>query len=400
MNKGDIVELNIERVVYRGSGLARLDGRVVFVPGVITGERVRAVVKKLKKRFAEAKLLEILDAAPARVAADAFSLAGGDCVPGVVYAHMRYPDEVETKQAQLVEQLSRFGGVEAPELKPAVASPKSMHYRNKITLHSVLNGSVVGYVGNDNVTVLDVSHCPLAVEPLNELLANLRAQSAFRERLATRQDIILRWTEAEGALFWVGKPDPKAPFLTQSTPLGNLVVPRRSFFQVNDGVSWPLLETVGAMLAESDAKYAVDLYCGVGSFALAAAAGGIEHVLGIESDYRAIKAAKQNATRLGLHAEFIAGKCGELVTDALDAVEGRETVLVVDPPRTGLESAVVRAIGNQALRTVIYVSCAPDTLGRDIKLLKDFGYRLTSAQLFDMFPRTAHFETVAVLSRD
>jgi len=307
---------------------------------------------------------------------------------------------VTIKQGQLAEQLRRFAGLEDVCMGEVVASPKSLHYRNKITLHSVMDGKVLGYVGDDNRTVVDVEACPLAMEPINELLATLRADKEFRGRLQHRENVTLRWTEQDGALFWVGKPEPGVPDLVQHTTLGELRVPRRSFFQVNDAVATELVTAVTALIAELAPESVVDLYCGVGVFALAAAKSGVKQVLGIENDYRAVRTAEANAAKLELNAEFVSGACAELVRSALGAVDMASTLVVADPPRTGLEKEVVEALYTSRPKDLIYVSCAPDTLGRDIRLLAAEGYSLKRAQVFDMFPRTAHFETLAWLSRE
>ncbi len=400
MNKGDSIDLAIERVVYRGSGLARYDGRVVFVPGVLPGEKVKAVVSRVKKSFAEGRVLEILEGSPDRIP-PVCQLPQDPLitVPGCVYGHVKYPAEVALKEVQLREQMERFGGISELTLEESVHSPASLHYRNKIALHSVTDGKILGYVGEDNRTVLDIPACPLAVDPINALLKTLRGDSEFRERIKRRSTVTLRWTETDGALFWIGKPEVGSPTLTQETPVGTLQVSRRSFFQVNDPVAASLINAVSAKLEELSPECVVDLYCGVGVFSFAAAKAHATHVLGIESDTQAVRVAERNGESLGLSTEFAAGKCADFADSALDSVRGKGATVIVDPPRSGLDPAVVKALLKHPPKHLLYISCSPDTLGRDLKILCNGGFRVENARIFDMFPRTAHFETMVWLTR-
>ncbi len=399
MNLGDELELVVDQVVYRGSGLARHDGRVVFVRGVLPGEKIKVSLTRVKKSFAEAQLIEVIDASPDRITPNCRLPQDPSVpVPGCVYDHMSYEAEVAVKESQLQEQLKRFAGITDVETKPSVVSPESLHYRNKIALHSVMDGNVLGYFGEDNRTVVDVPQCPLAVAPINELLTTLRDDAEFRTRINRRSTVTLRWTEQDGALFWIGKPEVGTPSLTQSTPVGELRVSRRSFFQVNDAVATKLVTAVSEKLGAIAPQYVVDLYCGVGVFAFAAAQAGAKHVLGIESDTQAVRVAEQNAVALEISAEFVSGKCADYADSALERIRGKGATVVIDPPRTGLEPEVVKALLKNPPANLLYISCAPDTLGRDVRLLREGGFELNEVTMFDMFPRTAHFETLAWLS--
>lgn len=389
--------VTISDVAYRGKGLARAGGLVVFVPHTLPGETVDVEVVRQARNFAEARLLRIAQASPAR-AAPGCPLTG--TCPGCCYRHATYEEEIRLKQAQLANLLERMAKADVSLLLPPTASPAADGYRNKIVLHGAEQDGrrVLGYFSEDNATVLDVTHCPLAAAPLNRRLAELRGDAAFMETARNHLLLTLRHTPCDGTCHWIGKhPSPK-PWLTESGRLGDLHVPRGSFFQVNPLVADALLARFQEVLTELQSDAVLDLYCGVGVFALAAAAAGVARVMGVDADSDAIEAAAQNAVDRKLsNAVFKAGPAERFLRDAARTMRGQHWTLVVDPPRAGLTKPLLRDIGAAKPDNLIYVSCAPDTLARDIRRLAEFGYGLRSARLFDMFPRTPYFETLAVL---
>ena len=400
--------VHIEDVVYRGRGLARHEGCVVFVPGVLPNETARVRVVSRRKHYAEAELQEIIEPSPHRttpvcplfeqpaVSPDAPILP----CPGCRYQHMAYAEELRLKQGQLLTLLDRLGGGRPEDCPDPTPSPDVLGYRNKIQLHAQIAGGAtrLGYVADDNRTVIDVERCPLAQEAINRELTARRDDPAFLSDLRSDERVTIRSHGPDRAVWWTGRRGTAPAELHETTPLGILTVPTRSFFQVNARVAGLVLDHVGALVAETGMNIAVDLYCGVGVFALAAAAANVTHVLGVDADSRAIQAARTNAETLGLHAEFAAGPAEDLVDRALGAVDPARTTLILDPPRRGLDPRVSEAIVRLRPAHVAYVSCAADTLARDVARLRAGGYELREARLFDMFPRTFSFETVAHLA--
>ncbi|MDI6774341.1 MAG: TRAM domain-containing protein [Verrucomicrobiota bacterium] len=394
------IELTIQDVAYGGRGLGRLDGRVVFVPGVIPGERARARIAKQRKNYAEARLVEILEPSPRR-ARPVCPLAG--TCPGCAYQHMAYAEELRLKAAQLADFLRYQVDASQPDtLLPPVASPRDMGYRNKIVLHASVNGNrtLLGYKAEDNRAVLDVPLCHLAMAPINRRLAERRADPRFMSSLKPGMSVTFRHTENDGALMWKDRTGPGKERLTEFTVLGPLRAPQRSFFQVNPAVGDALIERVMALVKERQPETVIDLYCGVGLFALAADRAGAARVIGIDSDSEAIHAAVSNAERLAArNAEFRACQACLGLKDALGRFGGERTLLIVDPPRRGLEREVVDRIAAANVSLIAHVSCAPDTLARDVARLAEAGWRVASAQVFDMFPRAASFESITVLEK-
>jgi 23S rRNA (uracil1939-C5)-methyltransferase len=398
----------IERIAYGGGGVTRQEGCVIFVPGVLPGERIRYRIRSGHKTFAQGELLEVLEASPDRIQPECpfmwHPLGMGPqshpCCPGCAYGHVDYRRELALKQEQFGEVLERLGGLKDQPFKKPIGSPQSLWYRNKIVLHARkdVNETRLGYLGPDNRTVLDIPACPLAARPINELLKTLRAKPGFFNTLRHGMDVTLRHTERDGALFWRGEADSRDSWLQETTAAGPLLVPRGSFFQVNPGASSLLVEAVQAVLRKAKPARFVDLFCGAGLFSLAASGAGIPEGIGLDSDPAVIAAAVQNALRLNLAGyTFQAAAAEEGLTAALQAGSPASTLLLVDPPRTGLDPAVTAAMTAFRPRDIVYVSCAADTLARDLARLTAAGYVTRSLQLVDMFPRTSHFESVAWL---
>ncbi len=398
MQPDEQIELEITDLAYGGRGVARLEGRVVFVPGTALGERVRARIVKLHAKFAEAELTEILQASPARILPPC-PLAG--VCPGCCYQHLDYAEELRVKSMQIKSLMQRIAHLEQFEFLPAQPAPQPMGYRNKIVLHAT--PGKFGYFAHDNRTILDVPTCPLADPRINAKLAELRAAGMPHPEHAPAGEpppLTIRCTAQDGAQIWFGAPDPRAPWLREETLLGELRVPRGSFFQVNPAVANLLTAAVQARIKAWQPSMFWDVYCGAGLFALAAAAAGVPAVAGVDNDGAAIRAARHNARNLdaaGAHFEKLDAAAG--LRRLAQEHPGADAPVMLDPPRTGLERNVIAALAELRPARVIYSSCAADTLARDLALLAPAGYQLESLQIFDMFPRTMHCECLACLVR-
>ncbi len=375
----------ISEVAYGGRGVGRLDGKVCFVPGTLPGETVAIEVLKDRGNFTEAKPTVILTPSPHRIR-PACPLAS-HC-PGCSYQHTDYGEEVRIKNKQLQSMLP------LSPLLPPVAAPRPDGYRNKMALHAQADGKDrrLGYFMEDNTTILDVPACPLAVAPLNALLAERRADPSFLKTLRNDMTITFRWTEKDGAVWWRNRAAENDVWLVESSVIGPLAVPRNSFYQMNPAMADRLVVAVMDRLKANPPDTAVDLYCGVGIFALAAATLGIPRVLGVDVDGPGIRAAEFNARKLGLPG--IQWKTATAHDGIPELEHPQRTTLIVDPPRSGLGRQMIRDLIKHRPARILYISCAPDTMARDAAWLGEGGYTILSSQLFDMFPRTAHFESL------
>lgn len=400
------MRLSVTSVAYLGSGIARTEeGMVVFVPGTLPGETVEATIVKQAKRFLVASVDEILEASPDRIQPDC-RLPSGERVPGCAYDHATYRCELALKAAQLQDFLRQVS-VGLPPDNPAkgvnfvidVACPPSSSwrpYRNKAVFH--YRRGALGYIGDDNQTVIDVPSCPLCLPQVNYELARVRATEHFKGG----DKLVIRYTSLDGAVSWINNPPPDLRHLRERTEIGPLLVPTDGFFQINPFVSRTLVRQVTDWARQGDEREVLDLYCGVGVFALhAMVQAGFTRATGIESGRRAIAAAEENARALGVAsgATFLSYDAVEAARAGFFLPDLSHTLVIVDPPRMGLGRPVSEALRDSGAQRIIYVSCDPATLARDLRVILRGGYVIEEVRMFDMFPRTAHFETAVLMSR-
>jgi len=382
------LELEIATLTNLGEGVARHDGWVVFVPGVLPGERVRARVWHNAKNFSRADLVEILVPAKNRVAprCPLFGTCGG-----CQYQNLDYAAQLEWKTRQVAELFERIGKISFP-VAPCHGSPKRYGYRSKITPHFERPRA-----GETDFPIgfLAAGTARIATDAVNAALPQLRKN--IRERAA-------RGAFRKGATMLVRETlegiatDPKAPV---SERVGELTLKfvAGDFFQNNPFILPEFVEFgVRAARGNGDCKFLVDTYCGSGLFALSAAKH-FERVLGVEVSEDAVVKARENATANGLaNCAFSAGSAETIFAEVPFPPE--QTAIIIDPPRKGCDEAFIAQLLAFAPRRIVYVSCGPDTQARDIqRILASGAYALEAVQPFDLFPQTRHIENIAVLVR-
>jgi len=383
----------VSRLAFGGDGVGRLpDGKVCFVPGALPGETVRAGIVRETKSFARAKLLEVLEASHARREQDC-PLAG--TCPGCVYRHASYECELEWKNRQFTDFLSR-GNPAAGDIRflPPLPAPSRNGYRNKL-MFLCENGAFC-YRGFDNRTAVPVQDCLLGHPAIRKLLADAEPSADGQKRT-------FRWTLHDGALDSGSDTWRRITHLTEQLgAFGDFRVPKASFFQVNIAMASALAERVLALLKETGTEQLLELYCGSGVFSILSA----ETIPGltaraVELDKAAIEAAEFNAARHGVskRCAFLAADAGEAFRTLASSCDPSKCCVLVDPPRTGLPASLAHGIGQFGPEAVLYVSCAPDTLRRDADILAEYGLRIRTAGMVDMFPATGHFESASVFRR-
>ncbi len=391
------LELEIATLTNLGEGVARHDGWVVFVPGVLPNERVRARVWHNAKNFSRADLVEILVPAKNRVAprCPLFGTCGG-----CQYQNLDYAAQLEWKTRQVAELFERIGKISFP-VAPCRGSPKHYGYRSKITPHferprAGETDFPIGFLAAGTARrITDVPACPIATDAVNTALPQLRKN--IRERAA-------RGEFRKGATMLVRETlegiatDPKAPV---SERVGELTLKfvAGDFFQNNPFILPEFVEFgVRAARGNGDCKFLVDTYCGSGLFALSAAKH-FERVLGVEVSEDAVVKARENATANGLaNCAFSAGSAETIFAEVPFPPE--QTAIIIDPPRKGCDEAFIAQLLAFAPRRIVYVSCGPDTQARDVqRILASGAYALEAVQPFDLFPQTRHIENIAVIIR-
>ncbi|MEN9361404.1 MAG: hypothetical protein RL095_2939 [Verrucomicrobiota bacterium] len=395
----ELVEIQAHGTALGGEAVGKLpDGRACFIPFALPGEKLRVRIKSLHAKHARAEIAEILEASPQRV--EAQCPLYGRC-GGCQYQHATYDEQLRLKTTQLLETLRRLGGVPVEKLDEVIAAPSAWNYRNRISLHPVETnrGLRYGYTALDNQEILPVDKCPLARDEVNAEIRKLGKSDYGRKntRRDTPRDVSIRWAPGSGTVCLFGSAPPNLPWRKEDLAGLPYSVPAGSFSQVNPEVGSLLFDLVGRWGASIPYARAVDAYCGAGFLGLALQG---KPVFGIENDGPGIEAARVNAVQRGCAGthKYEAGDAGKLLDAAL-RLQPENTLLILDPPRAGCSDKAIASIASRKPRWILYVSCEPSTLARDLKGLCAAGYQLSRCALLDMFPQTAHFESAVLMER-
>lgn len=371
LSLGDRCSLTITDVAFGGEGVGRIGDFVVFVPFVALGESVEVEITEVKKRFARARLLKVVQPSPHRVTP--LCPYFGDC-GGCQYQHIDYPAQLQLKHKQICDLFERIGGFAPSVVAPMIPCPQPYGYRNRLMIRSQWDkfkqGLNIGFIRADNRLVVDIEECKIAEPAINDQIRHVRAHPPPKGGIK----VVLR-IAPEG---WE--------------------VPRDSFFQNNLFLLPELVRVARECLQASGAKFLADLYCGVGFFAIELA-GLVEGFAGVELDEQAIKAARRNAAARNLaNGEFIAGRVEDVLPSLVARFSADQTAVLLDPPRTGSHPGSLELLRKTRPRQIIYISCHPATMARDLNILCAEGvFELVKVMPLDMFPQTTHSECVADL---
>jgi tRNA/tmRNA/rRNA uracil-C5-methylase (TrmA/RlmC/RlmD family) len=410
LKTGDKISLTIHDIAFGGEGVGRYsesapltptlspsdgerevkqgEGFVVFVPFVLAGETVVAEVTEVKKNFARAKLLRVEQPSPERVepACRYFGACGG-----CQYQHTAYPAQLRLKHKQIADLFERVGKIPSDKIAPVIPCPQPYGYRNRIMIRSQWNKPEqklnIGFVRADCGLVEDIEECRIAEPALNEQIRHVRAHPP-----------------PKGGIKVVLRVQPE-----------NWDVPRDSFFQNNFFLLPELVGTIRGFLLEQVSsrpelpmeltgetpvplKHLIDLYCGVGFFGIELA-DAVKSFVGVEYDQLAIRAARHNAAARKIsNGEFISAKVEDVFSELLKKFSPEKTTVIIDPPRKGCQPETLQLLRETRPAQVIYVSCHPATMARDLNVLCSEGvFELARVQPLDMFPQTQHVECVADL---
>ncbi len=399
---GREVETVVERIVPGGFGLAHALGATIFVALAAPGDRLRVRVERAGGAVGHATIVAILEPSPVRVEPrhPAFVRCGG-----ADFQHLTYEAQLAAKVGIVRDCLRRIGGIDPPTDLPITPSPRQWGYRSRAEWRHDQERGVLGYVEGGTHRVCDVAHDPLAVPELDAALGTLRDRLAAGGLPAAVREV--RAAAGDGDVSLAPPLDwPEPATVTAAVDGERYAYDADCFFQVNHGVLEPLVaEALRFVLPpgndgapdRGDFRPAIDLYCGAGLFALWIAAGAPgSNVVGVEVDPLAIEAAEATAREWGLgNCRFVARPAERAVGELPDL-----DLVIVDPPRSGLDEKLLRALIERGPRGFIYVSCEPATLARDLAILAAGGYTVHSVELFDFFPQTYHVESLAFLTKD
>lgn len=403
----NIYEITLDSHAFGGEVFGRLpDGKAVFVPYSIPGEKVRIRLVEDKRGYAKAECLEVLSPSSQRVSARCkhFGVCGG-----CHYQHMSYQAQIKAKAAIVKDQLERIGRISNPKVLETVPCPDPWHYRNHVQFHLMEEGNL-GFMASHSKTTIAIEECHLPQPAINELWLHLDLEPipglqrvGLREGSDGELMLILESSDPYPPEFSVDFPlsamhlGPDGPvllagsdFLQMTILERNFRVSGESFFQVNTLMAEKMVSHLLEQLTLTSRSRVLDVYCGVGLFSafLAEKAG---RVTGIESAPEACYDFEINLDEFD-NVELYEAPA-EVVLPNLDI---DADIVVVDPPRTGLEPAVTDAILSLAPETLVYISCDPATLARDARRLAEGGYNLIQVTPFDLFPQTYHIETISL----
>ena len=447
LTRNQIYEAVITDYTSEGQGVAHIDGCAVFIPNAIRGEKYMVRIEKAQKSWATGKITEMLEKSPHRVNRECpvAKLCGG-----CDFWHMDYEEEAALKADRVKNCLNRMGG-ENLESVPILAAPTCYGYRNKAQypVASRKGRAFAGFFKAGTHEVIENSRClilPEETDQVKEVVMDYVNQfrvSAYDEieHKGLLRHIYVRRGAVSGQILVClvvnGRSIPKAhqligrlkaipgfttlvlgvntrkgnailgdefitlfgPGYIEDTLCGlNFRLSPRSFYQVNHHQAQRLYEAAISQAEITKEDTVLDLYCGVGTITLAMASAAGK-VIGVEVIPQAVEDARDNAQRNGIeNAEFFCGDAGQAALE-LEAKGIKADVVVVDPPRKGLNADTIEALARFAPRRIVYVSCDPATLARDVALLKERGYVLKNALAADLFPRCSHVESVVTLIR-
>jgi 23S rRNA (uracil1939-C5)-methyltransferase len=433
--RGELLEAEIDSLAFGGRGVARVGGYVVFVAGGLPGDLVRAEVTKPKRRFAEARAVELLRPGSDRVANRC--LHEGEPCPGAPWQGLAYEQQLAEKSRQVEEALRRIGGLEGFELEEIVPAAEEWRYRNKLEYSfGARDGeTVLGFHASGRWDlVIGVEDCLLASERGNAARDAVR-EWAREESVAPYDrpaatgvlcNLVVREGRRSGQiqtrLITTPKRFPKPPVdlhtvvdpgsggsdgptgalgeeLLRETLCGlEFEMSHNAFFQTNTEMAERLYGVAAEYAGLSGGERVFDLYCGIGTIGLTMAARAGE-VWGLEIVAEAIADAERNAERNGIeNARFLAGSARTGVRPLIEQA-GKPDVVLLDPPRPGLSQKIVRRVLECEAKRIVYVSCNPTTLAPNAAQLVEAGYRLRRVRPVDMFPQTPHIECVALLEK-
>ncbi len=413
----------ITGITHKGEGVAKIDGQATFIPLAIPGETVEITIVERKKNYQRARLEEVINPSPDRAvpACPYFPECGG-----CAYQHINYGRQLQLKREVVQNSLQRIGNLEV-EVNPVMGMEHPWHYRNKVEWHTGLESGQprLGYYRQDSHRLISIDKCRLISREMQEYSRYIK-DHLQEVNVPEGCEVIVRQSTSNGEIMIVfAGPGSSgiqfAPILkdmeaaavysvdqgitrlhygsqTLNETVGGLEleIAPLAFFQVNHLQMEKMLEIIREYARLNPDDTILDAYCGTGTIALALASS-VRRAVGVESFKDSIKNAKRNAYHNSItNCKFIKGACEKIVPELEESFD----VVILDPPRAGCKSQLIQAIINKSPRSIIYVSCNPATLARDLALLAKANYVVTKVQPIDMFPQTSHVETVVRLDRE
>jgi 23S rRNA (uracil1939-C5)-methyltransferase len=382
MERGDEIELTIDAVAFGGAGVGRYGKMVVFVPFSVDGDTVSVKIVTVKKSFATAELQFVLFPSPFRITprCAAYTRCGA-----CSYQHITYDHQVVLKHRQVRDALKRIGRFDTIPLEDMIPSPQAYGYRGRADFH-VTTGKgkerIIGFAARATNDIVDLKRCEIVHESINDALSLMKRDSSPAVRLP-------RWSTPSEEV--------SGSCILRRVKAREMLVSRDGFFQANLYLTDTLVDVVEEFCNLSGTETVLDGYCGSGLFSLFLAPR-CARLYGIEAEGDAVRCAEENLSRAGINsAVFYTGDIAHVLWNRFIRESIPVDVVLVDPPRIGLEPDALDALITLNPMRIVYVSCNASTLARDLRALAGFGYHIRRVQPLDMFPQTSHIETVVLL---
>ena len=365
-------EVTIIDYDHQGRGMAKINDKIVFIPNTMIGEIVKIKITKNKKNYMEAKVIEYIKENEKRIKklCPYYEKCGGCDI-----LHLPYDEQLIYKENKIRNIISRYLK-EDIKINSIVKSDKHFNYRNKVILHA--NNNKIGYYEKNTNNIISINNCLLLDPSLNKYIKTLNKID---------NELVLR-TNGIDIL------DDDNSFIIKNIGEYKYLVSLKSFFQINDNVTYKLYEKVKEYCNSTKEDNILDLYCGTGTIGIYLSKE-CNSVLGIEINKQAIMDANKNKELNNItNIEFIA----QDVSKVINKIKFKPSIIVVDPPRAGLDEKTIKEIIKMNPRRLVYVSCDPMTLVRDLNILKYY-FNIKEITPFDMFPNTYHVETISLLEK-
>ena len=384
----EIVKIKIDSVAFGGEGVGRIDNFVAFIPFSAPGDELEIEITQLKKKFVRGRILKIIKESPLRVKplCRYYEKCGGCC-----YQHLNYEYQLKVKKKQVQDAFWKIGKMADAHVLDVIASPKIYNYRGKAQYHAenISKGWAIGFLDVSGGKIVDIERCEIMEETINEEMVALREDKRSKYN---KKDLTI-WSEC------FSREANEKESIIRVVKGKKFLVPRDGFFQANLYLTDKLVDEICRLAASDKLDALIDAYCGSGLFSVFLSSFA-ENIIGIEINEKSVKYARINAANAGAgNAKFISGDIEKVLQKRFLPSGCKADLIVLDPPRTGCEKTVLKAIVDLRPRKVIYISCNPATQARDVKFLKDYDYDLRCLLPLDMFPQTEHIEVVGLLER-
>lgn len=400
MNIGTELISRVISIAYGGEGIIKYEDLIGFVHGVLPDELIRFHITEIKKNYFRANLLEVIEPSPYRKVPKCpyFNICGG-----CVYQHLIYEKQLEIKVSQLKELLKHIGKI--PEIKTpkTILSPKIFNYRNQITLKvkTIKDKILLGFIGLDNKTFAPIEKCLIARDPINNKIQEIKneLEKGIRIKKIEGEIIIKCSANGETDYAFLESISPKADYklLYEKIHDKTCYFSLATFFQVNPYILPSLLSQLKSSLDPAPSDTIFDLYSGAGLFSIYLAPY-VKNIYAIEINPNAVRLAKKTVEENKIrNCHFFSGKVEELLPKIYEQYKGNKNTIIVDPPRQGLSKDVLRYIASIPIDKLVYISCEPARLARDLFFLSQNGYKVNDIIVVDMFPQTKYLETLVFL---